>query len=84
MKNAEKYLNMDTFGTWEETVLEHCYDQVDYLSLHQYYGNFDNDTAEFLASNAGMDAFISSVVSICDCVKAKQRKKKDIYLSHQH
>ncbi len=72
---------MDTFGTWEETVLEQAYDQVDYLSLHQYYGNGENDTAEFLANNVGMDRFISSVVSICDCVKAKKRKKKDIYLS---
>lgn len=74
-------LEMDTFGTWEETVLEHCYDQVDYLSLHQYYGNRDNNTEEFLANSAGMDTFISSVISICDCVKAKKRKNKKINLS---
>lgn len=74
-------LEMPTFGTWEDTVLGICYDQVDYLSLHQYYGNRDNDTPDFLASNVGMDAFISSVVSICDCVKAKRRSKKKINLS---
>ncbi len=27
-------LPMPTFGSWEETVLEHCYDEVDYLSPH--------------------------------------------------
>lgn len=74
-------LDMPTFGTWEDTVLGICYDQVDYLSLHQYYGNRDNDTLDFLASSVGMDEFISSVVSICDCVKAKRRSKKKINLS---
>jgi len=74
-------LEMPTFGSWEETVLEHCYDQVDYLSLHQYYGNRDNDTADFLACNVGMDKFIASVISICDCVKAKKRSDKQINLS---
>ena len=74
-------LDMPTFGTWEDTVLGICYDQVDYLSLHQYYGNRGNDTPDFLASSVGMDEFISSVVSICDCVKAKRRSKKKINLS---
>lgn len=74
-------LTMDTFGYWEEEVLSECYDQVDYLSLHQYYGNRDNNTTEFLANSKGMDEFISSVLSICDCVKAKKRSKKQINLS---
>ncbi|MFU0827372.1 MAG: Intracellular exo-alpha-(1-_5)-L-arabinofuranosidase 1 [Lachnoclostridium sp.] len=74
-------LPMDTFGVWEDTVLSECYDQVDYLSLHQYYGNPDNNTPDFLASTVAMDEFISSVISICDAVKAKKRKKKSIHLS---
>ena len=28
-----------TFGDWEQTVLEHCYPCLDYISLHQYYGD---------------------------------------------
>ena len=74
-------LTMDTFGYWEDEMLSECYDQVDYLSLHQYYGNRDNNTTEFLANSKGMDEFISSVLSICDCVKAKKRSKKQINLS---
>lgn len=30
---------LKTFGDWELTVLDHTYDNVDYISLHQYYGN---------------------------------------------
>ncbi len=52
-------LEMPTFGSWEYTVLDEAYDQVDYLSLHQYYGNASGDTADFLASSKGMDDFPS-------------------------
>lgn len=74
-------LMMPTFGSWEYTVLDECYDEVDYLSLHQYYGNRDDDTVDFLASSKGMDDFISGVVAICDAVKAKKHGKKQINLS---
>ena len=74
-------LTMPTFGSWEYTVLDECYDEVDYLSLHQYYGNYANDTVDFLASSKGMDDFISGVVAICDAVKAKKHGKKQINLS---
>ena len=74
-------LNMPTFGKWEATVLEHTYDYVDYISLHSYYGNRDNDSATFLASSLDMDKFIKSVVSVCDYVKAVKRSDKQINLS---
>lgn len=73
--------HMPTYPDWEATVLTHVYDQVDYLSLHTYYANWDGDVSNFLARSLGMDSFISSVVSICDYVKAKRRSKKNINLS---
>ena len=57
---------MPTFPLWEATVLDHCYDSVDYLSLHQYFGNPNDDLATFLAASRGMDRFIESVVATCD------------------
>ncbi|TDF95231.1 alpha-N-arabinofuranosidase [Paenibacillus piri] len=73
--------SMPTFADWEATVLDHTYDQVEYISLHQYYGNRDHDTANFVARSLDMDAFIRSVTAICDYVKAKKRSKKNINLS---
>ena len=73
-------LNMPTFGDWERTVLEEAYDTVD-LSLHQYYGNPDDDTPHFLARSAHMDDFIRTVISICDAVQGKKHSKKKINLS---
>jgi alpha-N-arabinofuranosidase len=72
---------MPTFGKWEATVLEHTYDYVDYISLHSYYGNRDNDTRTYLACSLDMDRFIKSVISICDYVKAVKRSDKTINLS---
>ena len=72
---------MPTFGQWEATVLEHCYDSVDYISLHTYYGDGDKDTPTFLANNLDMDRFITDVANICDYIKAKKHSKKTINLS---
>ena len=74
-------LGMPTFVDWERVVLEHTYDHVDYLSLHSYYGNPNNDTATFLARSLQMDQFIKSVIAVCDTVKAKKRSKKTMMLS---
>ena len=73
--------DMPTFGAWEYTMLTECYDQVDHVSLHRYYGNLTHDTASFLARNMEMDAFIKAVVSICDAVGATKRSSKKLGLS---
>lgn len=73
--------SMDTFAQWEATVLDLTYDNVDYLSLHQYYNNNDVDTSNFLAQSLDLDQFISSVAAVCDYIKAKKKSKKKLYLS---
>ena len=73
--------NMPTFGDWEREVLEECYDSVDYISMHQYYGNQENNTADFLASSVDMDTFIKNVVAICDYVQGRKHSKKQINIS---
>lgn len=72
---------MPMFPVWEATVLEHTYDQVEYISLHNYYGNRKNNTPNFLAMSIEMNQFIRTVASTCDYVKARQRSKKTINLS---
>ena len=72
---------MPTFGEWEYTMLNECYENVDYVSLHRYYGNPHNDTADFLASTMDLDAFIRTVAAICDAVKGKKHSKKQVNLS---
>lgn len=78
---GSSHLHMPTFGEWERTVLRECYDVIDYISLHNYYGNRDNDTAGYLASSVNMDRFIKTVVGICDEIKAERKSEKTINLS---
>lgn len=73
--------SMPTFPQWEATVLEHTYEAVDYISLHQYYGNFDQDSSNYLALSLDLDRFIQTIISTSDFVKAKQRSKKTMNLS---
>jgi alpha-L-arabinofuranosidase len=62
-------------------MLDQCYDNVDYVSLHRYYQNLTDDTPNFLAKSVDMDAFIKTVVSLCDAVGGKKHSKKKLNLS---
>ena len=68
-------------GQWEDTVLEHTFDHVEYISLHTYLNNYDADTPAFLASCDLMDSFIEEVAAIADAVAARRRSAKRIMLS---
>ena len=50
---------MPQYLVWDREVLEECYDMVDGLSLHAYYGNTQpltgNNIGRFLAMNLDMD-----------------------------
>jgi alpha-N-arabinofuranosidase len=73
--------NMPTFGSWEQTVLDHTFDHVEYISLHTYVNNYAGDTAAFLASPDLMDHFIDKVGAIADSVAAHRRSGRRIWLS---
>ena len=78
---GSSYYDMPTFGTWEMTVLEHTYEQIDYLSLHQYCGKQNGSTPDFLGRSVQLDLYIKTVAAICDVVKAKKRTRKRVDLS---
>jgi alpha-N-arabinofuranosidase len=76
---------MPTYLTWDREVLEECYDQVDGVSLHAYYGNTPawsgNSTARYLAMNLDMDRQIHETAAVCDYVQGLQRSSKRLWLS---
>ena len=74
-------MNMPSFPDWEMTVLNESYDDVDYMSLHTYWNNLADDTADFFAVSDDLEDFLHAVISAADFVKAKKRSKKTINLS---
>jgi len=72
---------MATFPEWDRTILETCWDQTDYLSVHHYASNADNDTDSFLAKTVALEQHVDVLAATLRYVKEKQRSKKDIFLS---
>ena len=76
---------MPTYLEWDRQVLEQCYDYVDGLSLHRYFGNNErdtgNDTSKYLAMNLSMDHQIVETLAVCDMVRGRKRSPKKLWLS---
>jgi alpha-N-arabinofuranosidase len=73
--------SMPTFGSWEATVLQLAYDQVDHISAHAYYEEVDGDLGGFLASAVDMDQVIDSIVATADSVGARLESSRRINIS---
>ncbi|MBK9394648.1 MAG: alpha-N-arabinofuranosidase [Uliginosibacterium sp.] len=73
--------DMPTYGVWEDTVLEHCFEHVDYLSLHSYFQNPTDSTEEFFGNIEVTDRFIKQTVAIADAVAARKHSNRKIMLS---
>ncbi|RDJ05869.1 alpha-N-arabinofuranosidase [Rhizobium grahamii] len=78
---GSSHSDMPTYPQWEATVLEETYDQVDYISLHMYFENYEKKTSEFLALPEKLDRYIGTVSGVIDYVKAKKRSKKTVRIS---
>jgi alpha-N-arabinofuranosidase len=76
---------MPTYLEWDREVLEQCYDYVDGLSLHRYFGNnardTGGDTSKYLVLNLLMERQISETVAVCDLVRGHKRSPKQLWLS---
>ncbi len=75
---------MPTYIDWDRTVLEECYDAVDGISLHHYWGNTEennNDSSKYMAMNLAMDRQIEEISAVCDTVRAQKRSSKQLFLS---
>jgi alpha-N-arabinofuranosidase len=76
---------MPTYLVWDREVLEECYDQVDAISLHCYYGNTPelsgNSTPRYLAMNLDMELQIHEIGAVCDYVQGVNKSPKRLWLS---
>jgi alpha-N-arabinofuranosidase len=76
---------MPTYLEWDREVLEQCYQYVDGLSMHRYFGNTPDETggdsSKFVALNLTMDRQIEETLAVCDMVQGRQRSPKQLWLS---
>lgn len=78
---ASSAIFMDHYPEWEETVLEQCYDSVDYLSMHHYHSAPPGDIKALLGGSLYYEEFIDTEAALCDVIAAKRRSPKKMMLS---
>lgn len=74
-------VHLSTYLEWDQEILNHLYEHVDYISLHNYLGNGVNKLGKYLADSLQIDQQIRDIISVCDLVKARKKGAKQINLS---
>jgi len=72
--------NADWTG-WNRTVLEYLKHHVDYLSLHTYVGNRENNFGEFMASSVELDKRTKTAEGIIDAALSGEPASRRIYIA---
>ncbi|MEN9937348.1 MAG: hypothetical protein RLZZ387_3927 [Chloroflexota bacterium] len=72
---------MPTYPEWDRQALELCWDKVDYLSMHYYARNDEQDTASYLSYAAHFEEHIDTLAGVLRYVKALRRSNHNVYLS---
>jgi alpha-N-arabinofuranosidase len=73
-------VDLPTYMEWDRTVLEYMGPFADYISLHRYVGNQEQNTANFLAVTNSIDQQIEEMDAACRYAQARLRSKKRQYL----
>jgi alpha-N-arabinofuranosidase len=66
---------------WNRTVLDYLKNHADYLSLHLYVGNAENDFAEFMASSLELDDRIRTAEGIIRAALSGLPSSRRIYIA---
>ena len=67
---------IETYLEWDRTVLEYLGDYADYVSIHRYVGNNEDDTPAYLGVTTSIDAQIEATDALCSYVQARKKLKK--------
>ena len=66
---------------WNRTVLENLKSEIDYISLHTYIGNPDNNFEKYLAASRDLDDRIEVVGGLIQAIDATTPHQHPIYIA---
>ncbi|MEX0760880.1 MAG: alpha-L-arabinofuranosidase C-terminal domain-containing protein [Dehalococcoidia bacterium] len=72
---------LPTYLEWDRTVLEQCWDDIDFISAHRYSRNFQDDTPWFLAEGVEIDRILDDYAGVISYVKGVKKSNHDVHLS---
>lgn len=70
-----------TFPAFDAEALEVAFDFVDYISVHHYIGNSEEDSPNYLAKPLVTDKYLENVAATIAYIKAKLRSDHEVYIS---
>ncbi len=73
--------DLETYMRWDLTVLDYCWEYVDYISAHRYSENHRGDSAWYLAEGIEIDRILADYAALLTYVRALKRSKKQVYLA---
>lgn len=73
-------ITLPTYMEWDRTVLEYIGSYADYISLHRYVGNYNDNTTDYLAVTNSIDQQIEEMDAVSRLVQARNKSKKRHYL----
>src|SRR5437868_3995107 len=65
---------------WNRTVINALRNQIDYIALHTYIGNRDNDLEKFLGASQNIDRYIETTAASIKAAQAPQ--SRPIYIAY--
>ena len=66
---------------WNRTVLDFLKDHADYIAIHRYVGNPQNDFGDFLANSVELDERIKITEGVIDAAMPSQTNRRPIYIA---
>lgn len=66
---------------WNRTVLDYLKNDIDYISLHTYIGNPENDLGKFLGAGSDIDQRIAIVEGLIKAAQNTQTAPRPIYIA---
>lgn len=67
---------------WNRQVLENLRSEIDYISLHTYIGNRENNFERFLAASQDLDERIEVVAGLIRAAQAGMRNPRPIHIAY--
>ena len=66
---------------WNRTVLNYLKNEIDYISLHTYIGNRENNLEQFLAAGSDVDRRIAIVDGLIQAAREEQTTHRPIHIA---
>jgi alpha-N-arabinofuranosidase len=73
--------DLPTYPAWDSTVLDIAWEQTDFLAMHHYATNWENDTPSFLAYGIALQQHIDTIAASIRQTKTKKQSKHDVKIA---